>query len=181
MTPLKEATSTKHKQAERMPFNVRMFRGQLTKDQYALYLNQQLLIFQTIEHLGLPNPSLSRVSRIQADLAELNNAGHANPLVLDATRAYSDYLAAMTYEQVLPHIYLNYMALMFGGQMMKKSVPSSGKIYDFDNVQEAIQSIRAVQQDAWADEVNKGFDFNIALFEELELHCINQPQAAWNS
>jgi hypothetical protein len=60
-------------------------------------------------------------------------------------------------------------------------VPSSGKIYDFDNVQEAIQSIRAVQQDAWADEVNKGFDFNIALFEELELHCVNQPQGAWNS
>ena len=42
-------------------------------------------------------------------------------------------------------------------------------------------TLRAVQQDAWADEVNKGFDFNIALFEELELHCVNQPQAAWNS
>lgn len=171
MLPLKEATSAKHKLAERMPFNVRMFRGQLTRDQYAMYLRQQLHLFETIEKIGLPHPGLSRVANIQADLAELAAAGHNYTGLLDATRAYADYIKGMTNEDVLPHIYLNYMALMFGGQMMKKSVPSSGKIYDFDNVQEAIQSIRAVQQGAWADEVNKGFDFNIALFEDLERHC----------
>jgi heme oxygenase len=171
MLLLKETTSARHKLAERMPFNVRMFRGQLTRDQYAMYLHQQLHLFETIEKIGLPYPGLSRVANIQVDLAELAAAGHTSTVLLDATRAYVDYLKGMAYENVLPHIYLNYMALMFGGQMMKKSVPSSGKIYDFDNVQEAIQSIRAVQQDAWADEVNKGFDFNIALFEDLERHC----------
>ena len=45
MTPLKEATSEKHKQAERMPFNIRMFKGELSKNDYLLYLNQQLQIF----------------------------------------------------------------------------------------------------------------------------------------
>ena len=49
MLPLKEATSIKHKQAERMPFNARMFRGQLSKNEYLLYLTQQLQIFQAIE------------------------------------------------------------------------------------------------------------------------------------
>jgi hypothetical protein len=65
------------------------------------------------------------------------------------------------------------MALIFGGQMIKKSVPSSGQMYVFDDMQEVIQSIRTVQDDEWAEEVNKGFDFNILIFEELEAQCLN--------
>ena len=43
-----------------------------------------------------------------------------------------DYLGSLSYEQILPHVYLNYMAIMFGGQMMKKAVPSTGRMYVFD-------------------------------------------------
>ena len=57
---------------------------------------------------------------------------------------------------------------MFGGQMMKSKVPGSGRMYDFDNMMEAAGSIRSVQKDEWADEVNKGFDFMIEIFDELE-------------
>ncbi len=39
MLPLKEATSIKHKVAERMPFNARMFSGLLSKDEYLFHLN----------------------------------------------------------------------------------------------------------------------------------------------
>ncbi len=56
---------------------------------------------------------------------------------------------------------------------MKKSVPSAGRMYDFDNMPEAAQSIRNVQKDEWADEVNKGFDFIITIFDELETECLN--------
>jgi heme oxygenase len=171
MIPLKEATGIKHKQAETMPFNTRMFRGLLSKDEYLLYLSQLLQIFQAIEGIGLPHNSLKRVERLQADIDELKSQGCTNGVVLNSTRVYADYLGDLSYEQVLPHIYLNYLAIVFGGQMIRKSVPSSGKMYDFDHVQEAIQSIRNVQQDAWADEVNKGFDFNIAIFNELETEC----------
>ena len=68
MLPLKEATGIKHKQAERMPFNTRMFRGLLSKNEYLLYLNQQLQIFQTIEKIGLPHISLKRTENVQATL-----------------------------------------------------------------------------------------------------------------
>ena len=34
MKPLKEATHIKHKQVEKMLFNTKMFKGQLTKEQY---------------------------------------------------------------------------------------------------------------------------------------------------
>lgn len=174
MTPLKEATSAKHKIAERMPFNSRMFRGLLTKSQYSLYLHQQLQIFQAIERIGLPHSSLKRTESVQADVDELKAQGHHADSILSSTKAYADYLGSLSYEEVLPHIYLNYLALIYGGQLIKKSVPSSGQMYGFDNMQEAIQSIRAVQSDAWAAEVNKGFDFNISMFEQLEIHCLSE-------
>ncbi|MFM8913850.1 MAG: biliverdin-producing heme oxygenase [Flammeovirgaceae bacterium] len=172
MLPLKEATSAKHKLAERMPFNARMFRGLLTKEQYLMYLTQQLQIFQAIEQIGLPHESLKRIELIQSDIDELNAEGYSANMILASTKAYSDYLSSLSYQEVLPHIYLNYLALVFGGQMMKKSVPSAGRMYTFDNMQDAVQSIRAVQNDNWADEVNKGFDYNISIFEELEAECL---------
>ena len=46
---LKEATAAKHKEAERMLFNVKMFKGELTEEQYAKYLLSQLEIFSSIE------------------------------------------------------------------------------------------------------------------------------------
>jgi hypothetical protein len=50
---------------------------------------------------------------------------------------------------------------------MKTKVPGSGKMYDFDNMMECIGSIRAIQKDEWADEVNKGFEFIINILNEL--------------
>jgi heme oxygenase len=178
MISLKEATVIKHKQAETMPFNTRMFRGLLSKNEYLLYLCQLHQIFQTIESKGLPHSSLKRSNRVQEDIDELKSQGCVNGQVLNSTKAYSEYLASLTYGQILPHIYLNYLAIVFGGQIIRKSVPSSGKMYDFDHIEEAIQSIRNVQQDAWADEVNKGFDFNIAVFNELETECNNLKSAS---
>jgi heme oxygenase len=171
MLPLKEATSIKHKLAERMTFNSRMFRGLLNKEEYLLYLSQQQQIFQVIESIGLPHNSLIRAQNVQADIDELKAQGMNSGLILNSTNLYADYLRNLSYEQVLPHVYLNYMAIMFGGQMMKKSVPSTGRMYVFENMQEAIQSIRTVQKDEWADEVNKGFDFNISILDELETEC----------
>jgi hypothetical protein len=57
---------------------------------------------------------------------------------------------------------------MFGGQMMKEKVPSQGKMYDFDDMMGAAGAIRELQIDEWSEEVNKGFDFMIDIFDELE-------------
>jgi heme oxygenase len=130
MLPLKEATSIKHKQAERMPFNIRMFKGLLSKSEYALYLNQQLRIFQAIESIGIPHSDLKRTEHVQADIDELKSQGYDANTTLRSTNAYVDYLSSLTYEQVLPHIYLNYMAIMFGGQMIgKRCLPQAGCMF----------------------------------------------------
>jgi heme oxygenase len=174
MIPLKEATSEKHKQAERMPFNIRMFRGQLSKEEYLLYLIQQAEIFKAIEAIGVPHEGLNRYASVQEDIQELRAEGFVLDEVLESTRAYSQYLNTLSSDEVLPHVYLNYLAIMYGGQMIKKAVPSTGRMYDFDNMAESLQAVRRVQRDEWADEVNKGFDYLIAIFDELEKVTVSQ-------
>jgi len=170
---LKEATQLKHKEAERMPFNVRMFKGELSEKEYLHYLNAQNVIFSSLESNELPHPSLNRLDYLKKDIDELvvkliDDPSFVNLGLLESVKSYGDYLVQLTKEEQLPHVYLNYLALMFGGQMMKEKVPSTGHLYDFENMREAAQSIRDVQKDEWADEVNKGFDFMIKIFDELE-------------
>lgn len=169
MIPLREATGEKHKIAENMVFNQRMVKGELSKDEYTLYLVQQLTIFDSIEVHELPHPLLKRSNKIFEDIKELveNSTIQIGPL--QSTNEYRKYLNSLTKEEVLPHIYLNYLAIIFGGQMIKKNIPGSGKMYEFDgDVREIAGSIRAIQKDEWANEVNIGFDYLINIYDELQ-------------
>jgi len=172
MLPLKEAIAEKHSLAEKMLFNQRMFRGELSNEEYILYLSQQLAIFDAIERFELPHPSLKRSANVFSDIKELMKLEEGAGLdirPLEATNSYRKYLNNLTQEELLPHIYLNYLALMFGGQMMKSNTPGSGRMYEFDgDVREIAGSIRAIQKDEWADEANKALDFNIAILDELQ-------------
>lgn len=165
---LRELTAERHKKAERMPFNNRMFRGELSRIEYLHYLHQQASIFQIIEQKGVPHKSLLRLKRVFEDIEELMQNGDSDLPTLKSMEEYGLYLQKLEYEDLLPHIYLHYLALMYGGQMMKSKVPGSGRMYDFDDMHEAAASIRSLQKDEWADEVNKGFDFMIEIFDELE-------------
>ena len=172
MLPLKDAIAEKHSLAEKMPFNQRMFKGELSKEEYVLYLSQQLAIFDAIEVYELPHPALNRAENIFADIKELleiQNGESVDIKPLVATNEYRKYLNNLSQEELLPHVYLNYLALMFGGQIMKAKTPGSGKMYEFDgDMREIAGSIRAIQKDEWADEANKALDYNISILDELQ-------------
>ena len=164
---LREETAEKHRIAEQKEFNQRMFRGELTKEEYVLYLEQQCWIFGEFENQRKPiHESLRRFDKIVKDVQEL--VGDCDAKIFKSTVRYTSYLSELNDEGLLPHVYLNYLALAYGGQMMKTKVPGSGRMYDFDNMMECVGSIRAVQKDEWADEVNKGFDFLIEIFDDLQ-------------
>lgn len=172
MLPLKEAIAEKHSLAEKMPFNQRMFRGELSKDEYVLYLIQQLAIYDAIEKNDLPHRYLNRARKVFADIQELMELDDSTAIdiaPLESANNYRKYLLSLTKEQLLPHIYLNYMAIVYGGQMMKKNVPGAGRMYEFEvDLAEIIASVRAIQKDEWADEANKALDYNIAILDELQ-------------
>ena len=163
---LKDLTAELHRTAEQMEFNQKMFRGELSLNEYVKYLETQYSIFEKIERLfTLPDPNLARTDKVREDLYEL---GETNPYPTDKTTEYIDYLSTLDNETILPHIYLNYLALAYGGQMMKTKIHGSGRMYDFDDMQAAVGSIRALQKDEWANEVNKGFKHIIAILDELQ-------------
>ena len=124
MLPLKEAIQEKHTQAEIMPFNARMFKGELSKKEYLFYLHQQASIFQCIEEHKIPqmHPKLNRLENVFADIQELQKEVTDKFPSLESTKKYGMYLESLTDDRILAHIYLNYLALMFGGQMMKQMV-----------------------------------------------------------
>ena len=87
---------------------------------------------------------------------------------LPSTLNYGNHLTNQKIGELMPHVYLNYMAFMFGGQIIKNKIPGSGRIYDFDDIKELVTYIRIQQQDDWSDEVNKGYDFLIKIYDELQ-------------
>ena len=169
MLPLKDAIAEKHSLAEKMTFNQRMFSGEISNEEYTLYLCQQLAIFDAIEIHELPHPALDRAGNVFEDIKELVGEGQIQITPLQSTNEYRKYLNTLTKEEQLPHVYLNYLAIMFGGQMMKAKTPGSGKMYEFDgDMREIAGSIRAIQKDEWADEANKALDYNINILDELQ-------------
>ena len=165
---LKEATAELHSKAEKMMFNQRMFRSELSTEEYLNYLIQQSYIFQEIEGRNLPHPNLNRLDAIHNDISEL---GGYTFKISKPTTDYVVYLGDLNQTQLNAHIYLNYLALAYGGQMIKSKVPGSGRMYDFDNMQECVGSIRAIQNDEMADEVNKGFQYIINILDELQTNA----------
>ncbi len=166
---LREATAELHSKAEKMDFNQRMFAGKLSNDEYLNYLIQQSYIFQEIENRNLPHPNLQRLSSINDDINEL---GGYKFKISKSTSDYVIYLGDLNQSELNAHIYLNYLALVYGGQMMKSKVPGSGKMYQFEgDMMELIGSIRSIQKDEWATEVNKGFQYIINILDELQTNA----------
>ena len=174
---LKEATAEKHKKAERMAFNVLMINGKLTAPQYEWYLQAQYQIFSAIEdNFELPHPALARKEAVKSEIDSIGMDGVAGDVadstmpVVQSALDYAEYLKGLEQEEVDAHIYLHYLALMFGGQMIKTKVPGNGAMYDFGpDMMAAATAIREIQSDDWADEVNLGFDKMIQIFKELYL------------
>jgi hypothetical protein len=167
MIPLREAIAEKHRIAENTVFSQRMVKGDLTKEEYLLYLTQQYYLFEELERKYPPNESLLRINNIKEDITELGVLGDQ----MVSTKAYVDYLATLDYDSLAPHIYLNYLALIYGGQIIKQNIPGSGKMYDFIEMQAAVGSIRAIQKDEWADEANLGLDHIINIYNELQSYA----------
>jgi hypothetical protein len=131
-------------------------------------LYQMLKIFTTIENNFIIPYDLQRKHNIIYDINELSDYDNFSYIILEPTKKYAHHLLLFNDDTIWPHIYLNYMAFIFGGQMIKKNIMGSGLVYEFNNISTLIETIRSKQSDEWADEVNKGYDFLIDIYEELQ-------------
>jgi heme oxygenase len=171
MTTLKELTHESHEQAEAHPFTKLVLSKNISDAVYADYLYNQHAIYYTLESIAtirglLDNlPGLSRASLIKKDFDELNVSGCK---LYMSTHKYTHYVACnLTDSQILAHLYVRHMGDMYGGQMIKKCVPGSGCMYEFENRKELIETLRNKLDTSMASEANHCFDYAIQLFTEL--------------
>ena len=169
MSNLRDATKTLHGRLESLPFNKRMFEGNQTNAERATYLCSNLEIFEVLDpHVPV---NMRRSSLIEEDIGKLNEAFADAP---QTTFAYRTYLEKVC-DDLRPHIYLNYMGFMFGGQIMKKRYPQAASMYEFDDIeaqreyirQRICESYNSPHWNTFVSEVKVGFKWHIGISQQL--------------
>ena len=169
---LKDLTHKNHELAEQHPFTKRLVSGELSKQEYADYLYNQLPAYHRLETLceqrGLLT-NIESIKRSQAILNDFNDLMDSYPTVqiYPSTIRYVNYLERLTDQQLLAHLYVRHMGDMYGGQMIKTKIPGNGTMYDFENRKELIQNLREKLSDDLATEANFCFEQIFLLFTDL--------------
>lgn len=176
MSKLKELTWENHQRAERTEHARKLLKG-MTPEEYHRYIYNQYVQYAVLEsranQLGVLDgiEHIQRAELIRQDLVELEeqfgierNIDLLCPVVVQ----YTDHVMMLEdTNSVLAHIYVRHFGDMYGGQMIRKRQPGSGKMYDFENVEELKTKVRSMLNDNMADEANRCFEFAMQLFEEL--------------
>ena len=176
MSKLKELTWENHQKAERTDHARKLLKG-MTPEEYHRYLYNQYVQYAALESIALSEGVLEgiehicRAKAITQDLAELeeeyNIERNVNLLCPTVAQYVGHVMGLEESDDILAHIYVRHFGDMYGGQMIRKRNPGSGKMYDFDNVEELKATVRQRLNDDMADEANRCFEFAMQLFEEL--------------
>lgn len=175
MSILREVTQERHQQIENLPFIQYLLHGKITKEHYIIYLAEMLEIYRhletlaTLEGLLVDMPELPRANRMWEDLQELA-PGHQTNLT-DATRDYLRYLrdlfAGDRSSQLFAHVYVRHLGDMYGGKLIARRVPGTGRWYEFDNRADLVKRFNAHLSMDLADEALVAFDWFGKIFQDL--------------
>ena len=176
---LKELTKQNHSNAERSWFAGRMFSGQITNPEYAIYLKQQYESYNALENrfeeidsessISFPDERIKRARNIYKDLIEMDENGSSLP-ILDSTKSYCDYIKTCPDDLLYAHVYVRYLGDLKGGQMIAKRVPGAGMYYKFDSPDELEILIRSRlrEDELFVAECKKCFTFATNSFNDLK-------------
>jgi heme oxygenase (biliverdin-producing, ferredoxin) len=174
---LKEITKDLHTDAERTEFAKKLLSGSISKEDYANYLYQMMLIYNPIE-LGnriLGNfqnlPDIERTAYISQDFYELAGFDH-DYRWLPSAIAYHNYLLQLIRDSerqhlIKAHLYCRHMGDLYGGQIIAKRVPGNGRFYQFRDADKLKEQIRAELTDDLGDEARVAFEWAIKIMKEL--------------
>lgn len=166
MTTLKEATRAAHDAAETTEWAKLLISGKITIDQYAHYLYNLLEIHDAIESRNvITMPQILRVPAIAYDIETLQTS--VNPGALDSTWDYIKHLRNLPEEKLWCHIYCHYLGYMYGGQMIKKAVPFTTTMLDFEDRPECVAYVRSHLENADHAEAVHAFERATIMFNDL--------------
>ena len=173
---LKDITKDLHHEAETTTFAKMLLSGKIGKEDYRNYLYNLLAIYDPIEwyckRAGFLDtmPDLPRLKGILADFLELDDGTYC--YLTPATLEYQAYLHKIGNDPerkhlVKAHLYCRHMGDLFGGQIIAKKCPGSGKFYEFKDAHNLKAAIRAELTDDLGDEARVAFEFAIKMMRDL--------------
>lgn len=174
---LREITKDLHSDAERTEFAKKLLSGSISKEDYANYLYQMVLIYPIIEmgnniQGNFKNlPDIERSWPIYQDFIELATKNH-NYKWLPSTIDYHNYLLGLLHDPsrkhlIKAHLYCRHMGDLYGGQMIAKRVPGQGRFYKFKDPEKLKEQIRAELTDDLGDEARVAFEWAIKIMRDL--------------
>ena len=174
---LKELTWAHHQAAERRAFAKELLSGKIEPALYHKFLCCQYLNYQILEQkadIPVYLTSIKRSPRIWADIIELEQEFGLEPPA-EYPASVNEYEAHITQlwknednQGLIAHMYVRHFGELHGGQMIKKKVPGSGTMYEFDMDKKVlIEEFRKLLSDDMAEEAKLCFDYASKLFDEL--------------
>ena len=177
MSKLKELTWAHHQAAERRKFAKELLSGSIDPKLYHKFLTCQYMNYNVLEQAAIIPPHLNKIKRarrIFQDIRELEDAFGLEPdgVFPPSVNEYAARIGMLQESDnnhgLLAHMYVRHFGELHGGQMIKKRNPGSGKMYEFNDVEQLKTTVRKMLHDDMADEANICFQFAMQLFEELE-------------
>ena len=176
MTILREHTNEKHREVESTDFVKYLLSGEITKEHYTAFLFEFYHIYFNIERFaqraGLLEDlgGIERTEKIKQDLLELNPNYFRG--YLPSTLNYIQRLLELSGNEkrkhlLMAHVYVRHMGDLYGGKIISRLVPGSGRMYQFDDRPGLIKTFNNKLTLDLKDEANNAFDHFINIFEEL--------------
>ena len=166
---LKDLIKDNHDKAENHRFVKVLLSGEIKVPVYADLLYNQLFCYTKLEERASREGLLEGIEDIcRGPGIEMDYIELFTPATLyQSTADYVAYVENMPTEKIMGHIYARHFGDLYGGQMIKKVVPGSGHMYQFENRKELIDKVRERLSDDLGDEANVAIEFNLRLFDEI--------------
>jgi heme oxygenase len=123
-----------------------------------------------------------RSTLIEDDLQELENLFNLDEIEdnLQSTIEYNHHIQTLmedgNNDALIAHLYVRHFGDAHGGQIIKKNVPGSGSMYEFDDRPGLIKGVRELLHDGMADEAKNCFEYAERLFHELMERYQENPE-----
>ncbi len=176
MTILREHTNLKHREVEATPFVQYLLSGNITKEHYTVFLYEFRTIYEVIERENARHgylkglEGIERATAIEKDLYELS-LSHFHGL-MPSTKEYLSHITNLSQNKkkkhlLFAHVYVRHMGDLYGGKLIARLVPGTGRMYMFDDRPGLIKTFNERLTVDLADEANLAFDHFIKIFNDL--------------
>ena len=173
---LKELTRAHHDNAERTEFADLLLSGEISPKLYQEYLHAQLQNYRALEgavSVPMELEPIFRSTAIEEDLQEIEALYDLEEIEddLQSTREYVKHIHTLSEDGnndgLIAHLYVRHFGDAHGGQIIKRNVPGSGLMYEFEDRKELITLTRTLLHDGMEAEAKNCFEYAERLFHEL--------------